>query len=407
MDYSTHSTTGPYLAKVRSHVAPYHAEVLGKRIIIFPQVMSPKYDWSTEFFIRSLPDLTGKNFLEVGCGSGAVSLFAKLKGATAVTAVDINKAAIENTKENLRTYQVGSSQVFYSDVFENVAQKFHVIAFNAPYHGSKPKDMLEYGVSDPDYRALRKFLRDAPTHLLPGGKILLGFSNTGDVQLVQKLIHSSRLLCLRREEETRDGWTALYFELKPVAITNAWQQFVYDDDAFWAEKYAKYVVGKRVAKIGYGFGYAANMLMLAGAEVQSFDVQIVTGSVMPEQVKVYDGLRLPCKDDTFDVAICTYTLHHAKASMLLFAELIRIAPQVIIIAETYQNFFQKIDVVYNCWQTNRRARQGSGVRWGSYFAAKDLQKAFAENRLEVLEHQELARRSFNVELYVAERRNTR
>lgn len=103
-----HYTSENYLKKVRNHTEPYTAEIVDKEIIIFPNVMSPKYDRSAQMIVSMMPDQNGKEVLEIGCGTGVLSLFSVFQGAKNITAVDINPIAVENTKENFNKYKLGS-----------------------------------------------------------------------------------------------------------------------------------------------------------------------------------------------------------------------------------------------------------------------------------------------------------
>lgn len=62
-----------------------------------PDVYPPSED--SIFLIRSLDIRPGESVLEIGCGSGIVSLHCAKAGAT-VTAGDINPVAVELTKRN-------------------------------------------------------------------------------------------------------------------------------------------------------------------------------------------------------------------------------------------------------------------------------------------------------------------
>ncbi len=216
MEYKVHNTTNPYLNNVRSHKEPYTTEILGKEIIVYPNVMSPKYDWSPRFHIENMPNQKGKDFLEIGCGSGVLSLFAAFQGAKRIVAVDINTYAIENAIANFQKYNLNNFEIFKSDVFENVHGKFDTINFAAPYHGNTPSDILEYGVSDPDYRALKTFIKDAPNFLNENGQIILGFSDTGDNDLLKTLLTENNLVIKDFKEEERDGWKAYLYILEPA-----------------------------------------------------------------------------------------------------------------------------------------------------------------------------------------------
>ena len=57
---------------------------------------------TTSLLINTLlsTDLTGKNVLDHGTGTGVLAIFAKRLGAAHVTAVDIDEKSVENAKEN-------------------------------------------------------------------------------------------------------------------------------------------------------------------------------------------------------------------------------------------------------------------------------------------------------------------
>ena len=214
MKYKAYKTVQGYLRKVRKHKRPYIYDVLGKSIIVCPNVMSPKYDRSATFNLKNMPNQSGMSFLEVGCGCGLVSLFAAFQGAKKIVSVDINKEAVENTKLNLELYKFTNFEAFYSDVFKNVKEKFDTIYFAAPFHGNKPKSKLEYGVSDSNYRALRRFIRGAKKHLKKDGQVVLGFSNTGDVNLLESLIKENNFSVKKKYHHCKKGWTAYLYVLK-------------------------------------------------------------------------------------------------------------------------------------------------------------------------------------------------
>jgi len=46
-------------------------------------------------------DVSGKSLLDMGCGTGVLAILAAMKGASPITAIDIDAWAYENTKENI------------------------------------------------------------------------------------------------------------------------------------------------------------------------------------------------------------------------------------------------------------------------------------------------------------------
>jgi len=216
MNYPRHYTSDNYLQKVRKHTEPYTAVVSDLEIVIFPNVMSPKYDRSAQMILSMMPDQKGKSILEMGCGSGILSLYCALHNAKNITAVDINPQAVENTKENLSRYSVVNANVFLSDLFKNVTDTFDTIIFNAPFHGNKALDMLELGTSDYNYETLTRFFSEAPQHLNEKGEILLGFANTGDNELVQKLIRDNELLIKNLQTCENGDWIMYLYTIEKI-----------------------------------------------------------------------------------------------------------------------------------------------------------------------------------------------
>ena len=214
--YKLHHTTQPALQKMREHKESYETTVGGLSISVLPGVWSPAYDWSGEFMIENFPNVKDKDVLEIGCGSGLISVYAGLSGAKKVISVDINPKAVENTALNFGKHKIKHGKAFFSDGFEKVEGAFDLIIFNAPYHGSKPGDLLEYAVTDEDYRLMRNFFVDVSRHLRPNAVILLGFSESGDLNLFRDLIQANHFLIRRELSEWKQGYNCMIFELVKI-----------------------------------------------------------------------------------------------------------------------------------------------------------------------------------------------
>ena len=74
-------------------------------------------------------DLDGLDILDIGCGSGILSILAKKLGAKNVDACDIDEIAIESAKENSRINNVEINP-FLSNLFSNVKGKYDIIFAN-------------------------------------------------------------------------------------------------------------------------------------------------------------------------------------------------------------------------------------------------------------------------------------
>ncbi len=98
----------------------------------------------------------------------------------------------------------------------------------------------------------------------------------------------------------------------------------------------KYVKGKRILDVGMGSGSISYFLNKKGFEVTSVDVANLSIYSDLKPV-IYDGRRLPFKDNKFDTAIIIHVLHHCENGVDVLKEAKRVAKRVIFIEDTYRN----------------------------------------------------------------------
>lgn len=116
-----------YLSKTRSY---RYKDI---QLEIPPQVFHPGFFFSTKLLLKYLGGLSldGKNFLELGGGSGLISIAAAKRNAK-VMATDINPVAVEFIGKNGIQNEVDIT-VVQSDLFQNIpVQAFDIIAINPP-----------------------------------------------------------------------------------------------------------------------------------------------------------------------------------------------------------------------------------------------------------------------------------
>lgn len=125
------------------------------RLAIAPEVFHPGFFFSTQLLLQYVTSLAlhEKRFLELGCGSGLISIAAAKKGAQ-VTASDINPVAIEFLKKNSKENKV-ELEIIQSDLFFSIPKEpFDIIAINPPYYKKQPvtaKDYAWYCGEDGEY----------------------------------------------------------------------------------------------------------------------------------------------------------------------------------------------------------------------------------------------------------------
>lgn len=193
---------------VGAHSNSYETTVLGKEIIVYPDVFSPKYFLDAWFFAEEVPKIVGTGtFCEVGVGTGIVALFVGLNGATRIVGTDINSKAIENTRENFRRHNL-TVTLYEGNVLDPIpfGEKFDFIFWNHPFNnveGGIP-NMLLRSVFDQGFVGLKHYFATAANYLAPGGKLILGSGEIADQSEILRLASESLwLLEDQREQESK------------------------------------------------------------------------------------------------------------------------------------------------------------------------------------------------------------
>lgn len=121
----------------------------GRTFKVIEGVLIPRQD--TEISVKKILNIIENNqinnMLEIGCGTGIVSISVDLESSVDVTAVDISEKAIENTKINKEKLN-SKIKIIKSDLFSNINEKFDLIYSNPPYIKSKEIENLQVEVRD-------------------------------------------------------------------------------------------------------------------------------------------------------------------------------------------------------------------------------------------------------------------
>lgn len=143
-----------------------------------PEVYPPSED--SIFLTESLDIRIGEKVLEIGTGSGIVSIQCALNGADVVCG-DINPRAVALARRNAAANGV-DIDVRETDVYSNIKGRFDTIVFNLPYLPVEDEGELAKAWSGgPDgLGPLPRLLEGAPEHLLPDGRVVVVVSSLMD-----------------------------------------------------------------------------------------------------------------------------------------------------------------------------------------------------------------------------------
>ena len=131
-------------------------------------------DFGTRTLLENLDlDRLSGNVLDFGCGYGPIGIFiSKIKNIE-VDMLDINLRSIELSKKNSEINKV-KTNIFYSDIYENVDKKYDFIISNPPIRVGND--------------ILYKILFDAKKHLKTNGELWIVINkNQGAKTIMKKL----------------------------------------------------------------------------------------------------------------------------------------------------------------------------------------------------------------------------
>lgn len=188
----------------RANREPFHyiagkKEFYGLDFLVAPGVLIPRPETEllVEDAISILSELAQPQFLEIGVGSGciSVSILHNVPRSTAV-GVDISEAAIDIAAENVKRHNVAERLALkLGDVYRDVEGEFDLIVSNPPYIPDSDLTTLQSEVRDFEPHSalfggddgldiVRRIVADAPQFLKEGGHILIeiGFGQAAGVK---------------------------------------------------------------------------------------------------------------------------------------------------------------------------------------------------------------------------------
>ncbi len=137
------------------------------RLISLPGVFSHgRLDEGTALMLQNMPRIKpskvrNRRVLDMGCGTGVIGLsLLKRDPELEVTFCDVNAMALEATRRSLKANDL-EGEVFASDMWSDVTERFDLIISNPPFHTGQKTD---YDLAD-------RFIRQAKKHLKRSGEL--------------------------------------------------------------------------------------------------------------------------------------------------------------------------------------------------------------------------------------------
>ncbi len=154
---------------------------------VLPGVFHPSYYLSSRYFANVLSrrvDFTGKRVLDLGCGSGILSLVAA-RGGASVVSVDVNPEAVRCTQINAAANNLSDRiHAIESNLFDKLLDVglFDYIITNPPFFEGKPASLEESAwKGGPDQLFIKTVAREAQRFLLHDGCVVCVLSSDGNV----------------------------------------------------------------------------------------------------------------------------------------------------------------------------------------------------------------------------------
>lgn len=127
--------------------------------------------------------ISGSRVMEIGTGTGLISLLCVSRGAAAVVASDINPHALDNAHYNAQRLELSERIDLRLVPMDNPGpfvvlspdEHFDLIISNPPWEDGPVTDLASHAFYDPGFQLLDALLDQAGERLTPGGSLLLAY----------------------------------------------------------------------------------------------------------------------------------------------------------------------------------------------------------------------------------------
>jgi len=178
-----HPASEKYLSKEKDYTYK------GTTVTVFPGVFHPGFFFSTKLLLNYFEnlDLRKKYILELGAGTGLISIFTANKGGY-VTASDISLTAVYNIEKNVKMTNA-NVEVVHSDLFDDIPhRKYDYIIINPPYYRKTPSSEKEFAwFGGDDFQYFRKFFSQLANNFFENTKVIMVLSDEADIEMIKSI----------------------------------------------------------------------------------------------------------------------------------------------------------------------------------------------------------------------------
>lgn len=185
-----HPASEKYLSKERKY------NYKGISIVVFPGVFHPGFFFSTKILLGYIGKINvhQKYCLELGAGTGIISIFASKRGAFA-TASDISLTAVYNIEKNVKMTDA-NVEVVHSDLFDEIPhRRYDYIIINPPYYKKNPsseKELAWFGGDDFQY--FRKLFFQLGNNFYENTNVIMVLSDEADLEMIKSIASEYKFL---------------------------------------------------------------------------------------------------------------------------------------------------------------------------------------------------------------------
>ena len=184
--------------------------------VVLPGVFFPQFTMSTKMlmdFITPL-NLENKSVLELGCGTGLVSVLAAKKGAK-VFSSDINPTAIKNAELNAEKNGVKIVAI-QSDLFEEIdSQIFDFIIINPPYYPKNPENNAEKAwFCGKEFEYFEKLFLELAAYFNKQSQVLMILSEDCELTKIKAIANKNNIAFTQLAENKKWGELTSIFQLQ-------------------------------------------------------------------------------------------------------------------------------------------------------------------------------------------------